>query len=180
MYVSIGWSALCHLESGDPKRPDVSETVIADLLDDLWGHPEWSPDDRVSLGHRILATQSGERSLQGQLEHEINLKCWIATKHSNKPWKNCVSSPDFNKLTVSCPATPKSAVRERGGGKDGRWKRTNSSCNWGGLPLTEFGLSVQVEKNVPCLYVSVYLSLEMEVLESFQSIVQYHRYFFFL
>ena len=54
VYVSIRRSAFSHLQSSDSKRPHVSQTVVADLLDDLWSHPEWSPYHRVPLCHGIL------------------------------------------------------------------------------------------------------------------------------
>lgn len=54
MYVSVGRLSLRHLYDRYSQRPDVSHTVVADLLYDLWGHPERRADDRVSLRHGVL------------------------------------------------------------------------------------------------------------------------------
>lgn len=70
MYVSVGRLPLCHLYSGYSQRPDVSHAVVADLLYDLWSHPEWRADDCVSLRHGVLKTRGGGRST-------ITLIIWI-------------------------------------------------------------------------------------------------------
>lgn len=49
MQVCIWRLALDKLHGGDTKRPDVRLEVVAVLLDDLRGHPEWCADKRVSL-----------------------------------------------------------------------------------------------------------------------------------
>ena len=36
------------------KLPDVRHTVIANLLDDFWRHPEWGSDHGIPLRHGIL------------------------------------------------------------------------------------------------------------------------------
>lgn len=59
MYVSVGRLPLGHLYSCDSQRPDVSDTVVADLLYDFWRHPEWCADHRISLCHGVLYGVSG-------------------------------------------------------------------------------------------------------------------------
>lgn len=54
MDVSIGRFSLCHLYRCDAEGPDVSHTVVPDLLDHLWRHPEWRADHCVSLCHCVL------------------------------------------------------------------------------------------------------------------------------
>lgn len=60
MYVSVWRLPLRHLYGRYSQRPDVSQTVVADLLYDLWGHPERRADDRVSLRHGVL--RRGQRT----------------------------------------------------------------------------------------------------------------------
>ncbi len=54
MDVSVGRFALGHLYGCDAQGPDVSHTVVANLLDHLWGHPERSANHSVSLCHGVL------------------------------------------------------------------------------------------------------------------------------
>lgn len=54
MDVSVGRFTLCHLYGRDAQGPDVSHTVVANLLDHLRGHPERSTDYSVSLCHGVL------------------------------------------------------------------------------------------------------------------------------
>lgn len=54
MYVSIGRFALCHLYGCDAQGPDISDTIVSNLLDHLWGHPERSTNHSVSFCHSVL------------------------------------------------------------------------------------------------------------------------------
>lgn len=93
MDVCVGGFALCHLDGRDAQGPDVGHTVVADLLDDLRGHPEWSADHGVSLCHGIL------EELRGTAVVQVSNTQNVAVKKSNNGIR----------VTVSCPATPKSA-----------------------------------------------------------------------
>jgi len=120
MDVSVGRFALCHLYGRDAQRPDVSDTVVANLLDHLWGHPEGSTDHSVSLRHSVLqrTTQSWnhhyehgsfqiitQKFTKSVKDYTVIVKVWKVHSlwcHWYKP-NNCYN------VTVSCPATPKSA-----------------------------------------------------------------------
>ena len=59
MYIGVRRSSLGHFNGSDAQGPDVSQAVVAHLLDDLRGHPEGSADHRVTLGHGVLRGTGG-------------------------------------------------------------------------------------------------------------------------
>lgn len=73
MDVSIGRFALCHLYGCDAQGPDVSHTVVADLLYHLWGHPKRSPNHSVSFRHGVLEreTNGGIIVMDRKLQEEV-------------------------------------------------------------------------------------------------------------
>ena len=70
-----------------------------------------------------------------------------------------------NCLTVSWPATPKSATGtyDTGQRRDREGEREKR---------TEFGLAIKVEQNVSCLNVPVNFALEVEVLQTLEGTLQ--------
>lgn len=112
MNVCIRRFTLCHLYGCDAQGPDVSYTVVADLLNYLGCHPEWSTDHSVSLCHGVL--QSGNIYITPRLlEHDRTkrellrsklqtVSCWQTLLH-------LITTDICCNFTVSCPATPKSA-----------------------------------------------------------------------
>ena len=53
MNCSMWWLSINHLDSRDPKRPDISFEVITSLLNDFWRHPERGTNEGVALGFDI-------------------------------------------------------------------------------------------------------------------------------
>lgn len=54
MNVCIRRLSFSHFYGRDAERPDISHTVVSDLLDHLWCHPEGCPDNCVPLCHCVL------------------------------------------------------------------------------------------------------------------------------
>lgn len=111
MDVSIRRLSLCHLYGCDAQGPDISYTVVADLLDHLWRHPKWCTDHSVSLCHGVL---QGKTFIV--MTHVLKFVYTDSKDHTDfsqkvklRIWIHFVVSTNISYVTVSCPATPKSA-----------------------------------------------------------------------
>ena len=82
----------------------------------------------------------------------------------------------LHSLTVSCPATPKSATKSKKKNKtvNFRYLKERECCG-----LTELCVSLQVEQDVACLDVSVDFPLKVQVFKSPQCILQHNGYLLF-
>lgn len=110
MDVSIRRFPLSHLYGCDAQGPDVSQTVVADLLDHLWGHPERSTNDSVSLCHGVLWILKTIATKQKEI---LELLLWSSLRFKTLKYQICNLTKfviiESKQVTVSCPATPKSA-----------------------------------------------------------------------
>lgn len=143
MNVCIRRFTLCHLYGCDAQGPDVSYTVVADLLNYLGCHPEWSTDHSVSLCHGVLQS--------GNIYYPQTFRAW--QDQARTPQKQITNSIMLANITSSYHYWHMLQF----------YRQLSSNSK-----VCQFGVSLCVKKDVSCFDVPMDLPHEVKILEPLQ------------